>query len=124
MQGSALNNDLFWLFTLDVKAEKFDEFKRLVSDIVAATHNEPGTLAYWYAVSDDQRTVHIYERYQDSEAFVVHVEQTFASYAEQFLSLVSVKSLVVYGTPNAKARKALDSFNATYMNLFDGFSRS
>lgn len=119
-----MGNELFWVFTLNIKRGKFAEFKHLVSDIVAATLNEPGTLAYQYAVSDDQRTVHIYERYQNSEAFVVHVEQTFAGYAERFLSLVCVESLVVYGAPNAQARKALDTFNASYMTLFDGFSRT
>lgn len=117
-----MDNDLFWLFTLDVKPGKFEQFKGLVADIVASTQQEPGTLAYQYAVSEDQRTVHIYERYRDSAAFVVHVEQTFAGYAARFLSLVSVRSLVVYGNPNAGARQALDTFNATYMNLFDGFA--
>ncbi|SFB21123.1 Antibiotic biosynthesis monooxygenase [Collimonas sp. OK607] len=119
-----MDNDLFWLFTLNVKPGKFDEFKRLVSDVVAATRKEPGTLAYQYAANEDQTIVHIYERYRDSEAFVTHVEQAFAEYAERFLSLVSVESLIVYGVPNAQARKALDTFNATYMTLFDGFSRA
>ena len=119
-----MDKELFWVFTLGVKPGKFTEFKHLVSSIVAATRNEPGTLAYQYAVSDDQRTVHIYERYRDSEAFVVHVAQTFSGYAERFLSLVSVESLVVYGAPNVQARQALDTFNATYMTLFDGFSRT
>jgi hypothetical protein len=36
---------------------------------------------------------------------------------------VTIASLVVYGTPNAAARKALDSFDATYMTIFDGFAR-
>ena len=119
-----MDKDLFWLFTLDVKPGKFDEFKDLVAGIVALTQQEQGTLAYQYAVSEDQHTIHIYERYRDSEAFVVHVEQTFAGYAERFFSLVSVRSLVVYGTPNAEARRALDTFGATYMNLFDGFARN
>jgi quinol monooxygenase YgiN len=119
-----MDKDLFWLFTLDVKPGKFDEFKQLVADIVTSTKQEPGTLAYQYAASVDQSTVHIYERYRDSEAFVAHVEQTFTGYAERFLSFVSVRSLVVYGTPNARARQALDAFNATYMNLFDGFTRN
>jgi autoinducer 2-degrading protein len=119
-----MDNDLFWLFTLDVKPGKFDEFKSLVADIVASTQQEPGTLAYQYAVSEDKRSVHIYERYRDSEAFVVHVEQNFAGYAERFHFMVTVRSLVVYGEPNAQAREALDTFNATYMNLFDGFTRN
>jgi autoinducer 2-degrading protein len=95
----------------------------LFAQIVAATAQEPGTLAYQYAASEDRNTVHIFERYRDSAAFVRYVEQTFGGFAERFLSFVSVRSLVVYGEPDAAARKALYSFNATYMNLFDGFSR-
>jgi autoinducer 2-degrading protein len=122
-RGNSLDKGLFWVFTLDVKPGQFEPFKGLVAQIVAATAQEPGTLAYQYAASDDQNTVHIYERYRDSVAFVTHVEQTFGGFAERFLSFVSVRSLVVYGEPDAAARKALDSFNATYMNLFNGFSR-
>jgi len=115
--------DLYWVFTLGVKPGKFPEFRALVADIVAASREEPGTLAYQYSVSADESTVHIFERYRDSDAFVVHVEETFGPYAERFLSLVTVASLIVYGNPNAAARKALDGFHATYMTLFDGFSR-
>lgn len=116
-------DDLYWVFTLNVKPGKFPEFRTLVADIVAASHQEPGTLAYQYSVSADEATVHIFERYRDSDAFVAHVEQTFGPQAERFMQLVSVASLVVYGNPNAAARAALDSFNATYMTLFDGFAR-
>jgi len=35
----------------------------------------------------------------------------------------TVKSLVVYGTPDAEIRKRLDPFGAVYMTPFDGFSR-
>ena len=118
-----MDNDLYWIFTLDVKPGQLAPFKALVRQIVDATSREPGTLAYQYAVSEDEQTVHIFERYRDSTAFVLHVEQTFGGFAERFLSFVSVRSLVVYGEPNAAARKALDSFGATYMRLFDGFAR-
>jgi quinol monooxygenase YgiN len=116
-------DDLFWVFTLDVNPGCFPEFRTLVADIVAASSKEPGTLAYQYSVNADETTVHIFERYRDSDAFVAHVEQTFGGYAERFLALVTVASLVVYGAPNAAARKALDSFNASYMTLFGGFAR-
>lgn len=115
--------DLYWVFTLNVKPGKFPEFRSLVAAIVAASLEEPGTLAYQYSVSADESTVHIFERYRDSDAFVVHVEETFGPHAERFLDLVTVASLVVYGNPNAAARKALDGFKASYMTLFDGFSR-
>ncbi len=116
-------DDLYWLFTVKVHPGQFDTFKALVAEIVGATQQEPGTLAYQYAVSADQETVHIFERYRDSAAFVTHAETTFARYVEGFLALVSIKSVLVYGAPSAQARKVLDSFNPTYMSLFDGFAR-
>jgi autoinducer 2-degrading protein len=114
--------DLYWVFTLHIKPGRYQEFRTLVAEIVAATRKEPGTLAYQYSVSADKTIVHIFERYRSSDAFVDHVEQTFGGYAERFLSLVTIVSLVVYGDPDARARKALDTFNATYMTIFDGFA--
>jgi quinol monooxygenase YgiN len=115
-------DDLYWVFTLAVKPGQLPAFRSLVAGIVAASRKEPGTLAYQYSISADEKTIHIFERYRDSQAFVTHVEQTFGGYAERFLSMVTIVSLVVYGNPDAAARKALDSFNATYMTLFDGFA--
>lgn len=91
---------------------------------MTSARQEPSTLAYEYAASEDHRAAHIYERYRDSDAFITHFEQTFAGYAVRFRSLVFVRSIVVYGTPNAQARQALEAFNATYMNLFGGFTRN
>jgi hypothetical protein len=80
-------------------------------------------LTYEYSVGDDGRTVNIFERYRDSDAFVSHVDETFAKFAERFLELASVTRFVVYGEPTAAARVKLDSFGAIYMKTFDGFRR-
>lgn len=118
-----MDKEFISLFTLDVKSGQLDAFKALVAQIVAATSLEPGVLTYEYSVSADGGTANIVERYRNSQAFVLHVEGTFGGFAERFLSFVSVRSLVVFGDPDAAARKALDSFGATYMTVFDGFSR-
>ena len=118
-----MDKELFWLFTLELKPGQLDAFKTMVTEIVPLAEKEPGTLAYQWSLNHDQTVAHIYERYADSDAFVSHVEQTFSAFAERFLSMVRVVSLVVYGEPDEACRKALDTFNATYMTLFDGFSR-
>lgn len=116
-------DDLYWVFTLDVKPGQLQSFRSLVTEIVAASEKEPGTRAYRYSISADEKTVYIFERCRDSATFVSHVEQTFGGYAERFLSMVEIAPLVAYGNPDAQARKALDSFNATYMTLFAAFAR-
>jgi quinol monooxygenase YgiN len=110
------------LFILAIKPEQFPAFKVLITHIVAATMQEPGTLVYEYSVNDAHDTVHILERY-DIDAVVSHVDTTFAPFGKRFMDMVTVTSLVVYGTPNAQIRKRLDPFGAVYMTPFDGFSR-
>jgi len=110
------------LFSLAVKPEEFPEFKALIANIVAATSTEPDTLVYEYSVNEDNSTVHILERY-NADAIVSHVGTTFAPFGKSFLELCTIKSLVVYGTPDAEVRKRLDPFGAVYMTPFDGFSR-
>jgi quinol monooxygenase YgiN len=111
------------LFTVKVRFGQFLDFTALVADIVRTTRQEPEALAYQYAVSADQQTVHIIERYRDSETFVTHAETTFSGYAARFLALVAIESVLVYGAPSAQVGKILDTFNPTHMALFDGFAR-
>ena len=118
-----MRDEIYWVVTVTVKPGRFAEFKQVVAPLVDATKEEPGALAYEYSVGGDQGTVHIFERYRDSNAVVAHVEQTFARFAERFMALAAVTGFVVYGTPSAEARKILDGFGAVYMTPFDGFTR-
>jgi quinol monooxygenase YgiN len=118
-----MREDIYWVCVFKVKPSDFAAFKQVVSPLVAATKQEPGALAYEYNVSDDQSTIHIKEHYRDSSAVVAHVQQTFAKFADAFTKLATVSSFVVYGTPQADARKILDGFGAVYMTHFDGFTR-
>lgn len=118
-----MREEIYWVFTITVKPERFAEFKQVVAPLVAATKEEPGALAYEYNVGDDQSTVHVFERYRDSDAVVAHVEGTFARFAERFMALATATGFVVYGTPHAEARKILDGLGAVYMTPFDGFTR-
>ena len=110
------------LFTLAIEPKNFPAFEALVSEIVAATQKEPGTLIYEYSVNADRTVAHILERYR-AGSVVTHVDNTFAPFAERFLNLARITGLVVYGNPDTEVRKRLDPFNAVYMESFGGFSR-
>lgn len=118
-----MKDEVIGVFTLSLNPENFPKFQTLVSQIVAATNAEPGTLMYQYSVSADHSVVHIIERYR-ADAVVTHIDNTFAPFAEPFLALVKVTGLTVYGSPDAETRKRLDSFGAVYMQSFDGFTRT
>lgn len=119
-----MSNHVDWMLELAVADGKLDEFKTLIAEMVAATKaDEPGALIYEYSVSADGGTVHIYERYADSAATLVHLGNFGKKFAPRFLSLAKPTRLTVYGNPDAAVRKALDSMGAVYMAPVDGFAR-
>ncbi|MFM0313014.1 antibiotic biosynthesis monooxygenase [Paraburkholderia sp. RL17-383-BIF-A] len=120
---SNMHNEITCVFSLEVKAGRFEQFKQLIAEIVPLAKAEPGTIMYEYSSSADGNVVHIVERYRNSRAITEHVELTFAPYAERFLSLVTVKALTVYGDPDQAARQKLDAFGPSYLVQFDGFKR-
>lgn len=118
----SMKNEITCIFQLEINEEKLSEFKSLVSKIVDATSKELGTRSYIYSVSKDEKTVHIVERYQKN-ALISHIKNTFSPFAEEFLSLVNIIGLTVYGEPDNDIRMQLNIFGPVYMKPFDGFTR-
>jgi quinol monooxygenase YgiN len=58
-----------WVIELAVKNGALEAFKELMEEMVSGTGGEPETLAYEWYISGDQGTIHIYEKYADSEAW-------------------------------------------------------
>jgi quercetin dioxygenase-like cupin family protein/quinol monooxygenase YgiN len=121
-QKPAVGNDqVYWVLTLAV--DQMEKFKALIQKFVAATEKETGAVQYEYNISDDQRTVDIYERYADSKAAMFHVEKTFGSLSKEFLALAKPTRWVIYGTPSNELKQAIADFHPIYMTPFDGFIR-
>jgi hypothetical protein len=62
-----MTENVYWVLEVAIKPGCFEDFKALASTMVEVTQkNEVGTLNYEWAISDDQKSCHFYERYQDS----------------------------------------------------------
>ena len=118
-----MRDEIYWVVTCSVRPGKFEQFREVVAPLVAATHEEAGSLAYDYSVDEEHTLVHIFESYRDSDAVVAHVTKTFSQFAEAFSDCVSVDGFVVYGAPSPQAKEILDGFGSTYMTPFEGFTR-
>ena len=112
-----------WIIELAVKDGQLDTFEELMREMVEGTSAEPQTLAYEWYISDDSGSVHIFEKYADSDAMIAHVSGFLAKWAGRFLGCVDVTRFVVYGDPSPAAREMLDGFGATYLGPWGGFSR-
>jgi quinol monooxygenase YgiN len=115
-----MDGNVAWMLELRVQKN----FGPLMAEMVAATKaNEPGTLAYEWSTNPDGTVCHLYERYADSAAAMIHIGTFGEKFAARFLDALQPIRLVVYGTPNAEVRAALAGFGAVHMEPAGGFSR-
>ena len=111
------------MIELAVKDGQLDTFEELMKEMVEGTGEEPRTLSYEWYVSEDGAVVHIFEKYADSDAMLVHVNGFLEKWARRFMGCVDITRFVVYGDPSPAAREILDGWKATYLRPFGGFSR-
>jgi quinol monooxygenase YgiN len=113
-----------WKLELAIQEGQGDNLPSLIEEMVSSTRaNEPGTLDYQWSTSADGTACHIFERYSDSGAVMVHLANFGEQFAGRFMEILAPTSFVVYGSPNEEVREALAGFNPTYMDSAGGFSR-
>ncbi|MGI9364269.1 MAG: putative quinol monooxygenase [Rhizobiaceae bacterium] len=117
-------NNVHWLLKLSINEGKLDTFKTLAEEMSAATMaDEPGALNYEWFLNDDQTECHIYERYTDSAATMVHLENFGTKFAERFMACVTPTSLLLYGDADKQVQEALAPLGAVLHTQFSGFAR-
>ncbi len=119
-----MSSQVCWMLELSLKPGRVQEFTALMEEMVAsARDNEPGTLSYEWSLSDDGNACHIFERYTDSTAVLVHGATFESKFAARFLEILIPNRCVVYGSPSQDVRTALAGFNPIYMQSVGGFNR-
>ena len=119
-----MSDNISWILELTIKSGELDNFKALVNEMVEATQaNEPQALAYEWFISDDNERCHIYERYADSAAALVHMKNFGEKFAERFMVVVKPGPVMVYGNPSDELHKTLSRLGATFLAPIDGFAR-
>jgi quinol monooxygenase YgiN len=118
-----MSEHVSFLLSLSINPGQFENLKTLVAEMVATNQkNEPGTLIFEWAISEDRQSCDLFERYRDSAAVLKHVEG-FANFATRFLEVLTPTRFVVYGTPSQQVKDAISGFNPIFMAPFGGFSR-
>jgi quinol monooxygenase YgiN len=113
-----MGGEISWHVELRVRAGQLDKFRTLTGKMVAATRREPGVLSYQRFVSEDGTTVHVYERYLNSDAAVAHLKAFAKHFASRFGAMAERKTFTVFGDPSAELKAVLDKFNAIYLKPF------
>ena len=111
------------LLELAVNPGRFEDLKTLIPELVEANRNDAGMLAQELAISDDRQVCHIYERFQDSDAFLAHLQLFNANFAARFFEILKLTRLVIYGEPSVQLKEALAEVNPVYMAPLGGFRK-
>ena len=112
-----------WIVELAIKPGKYDDFLEMMNELIESAHLEAGTLNYEWNINDDKTRCHVYERYTDSEAAMIHSRTFEEKFAEKVLSIVDVANFTVYGNPNDEVKETLSEFGAVFMSSIGGFSK-
>ena len=116
--------DVSWTLELDVQQGREEELSALMEEMVSATQeNEAGTLDYQWSASEDGTAYHVFERYVDSTAVLIHLATFGERFAGRFMEVFAPVRFVVYGSPSQEVKDALVAFNPTFMKTVGGFSR-
>jgi quinol monooxygenase YgiN len=110
-------------YTGEVLPGQMDNFKQLVSKVVAAVAQEPGTLAYEWSLRPDGKTFDVVELYQSSDAFVAHVNHVRSTFSKDLGQVQKAVQLVVYGSPGEPLKQVLAALKPVYQAPIDGFTR-
>ena len=112
-----------WNLQTSVREGQLSAARDLMPEMVEATRGEAGTLGYEWFLGGDGTVCHIYERYADSDAALIHLGNFGANFAERFLQCFEPTALFVYGEPSDEAQAALADLGPVYLGTFGGFSR-
>jgi quinol monooxygenase YgiN len=117
-----MNGQISWCVELTIKPGQLEKFRALTGEMVISTRHELGVLSYQRFISEDNMTVYVYERYQDSAAALAHLRRFTKAFAERFQHMVERQRFTVFGYPTDELKAALDGFGAIYLKPFGDFA--
>ncbi len=119
-----MTDNVFWMLEVSINEGKLDDFKALMTEMVDATKaDEPGALNYEWFISADNSSVHIYERYADNAATMVHLGNFGSKFAGRFMECVTPSRFMLYGPADDKVLGALGPMGAVHHSQIGGFAR-
>jgi quinol monooxygenase YgiN len=121
VQELLMQNEISWRVKLTVRTGQFDNFEILTGQMVEFARTEAGVLSYERFITDDGKYVHVYGRYVDSAAALVHLQEFRRKFADRFSSMVDRKEFTVFGNPSSDLKAVLDEFGTLYLRYLGDF---
>lgn len=107
---------------LKVNEGQLDLIKSVMAEMIESTEKEVGTLGYEWFISEDESTIHVFERYLDSDAAAVH-SANVTPLLPKMIPAVTVVKATAFGDPSDEYRQRMAGFGAAWFGTLGGFIR-
>ena len=126
-----MSESLFFIVELEVNQGQAEALQSVMEEMMNLTQaDEPGTLSYEWFLSDDGRACHIYERYANPAAALIH-NKTFPKELFDRSQAFRPTRLTAYGNVTAEIqekridplRRAVPGIRIAVLGYSGGFTR-
>ena len=118
-----MTKNISWIVEAKIKIGKLDDLTKWITNASSQVKNiETNTMAYEFQLSPDKKLAHYYNRYLNSEALIMHMDN-ISPLLPELLKLATPKKITVYGPANNTVKTILEHLNPIYFNCFGGFTR-
>lgn len=93
-----METHISWLIEGAVKPGELAALSVLIDDMVTSTREEPGSLIFEFFAGGDGDQVHVYERFADAAAALVHLSTFGERFAGRFLATTPHDGSPLWGT--------------------------
>ncbi|WP_462151880.1 putative quinol monooxygenase [Pseudoalteromonas xiamenensis] len=111
-----------WIVEAKIRQGKKAEFEAVMSEIVAKTREELGTLNYQYYLSEEGDVL-VYERFADVASAHIHVSN-WDTFAERWVAAAIPTRMVHLGELPEDLRARHSALAPLWLKPFGGFARS
>ncbi len=119
-----MSESIFWIVDGIIKQGAIDGLTSLIGEMVSGTKaNEPGTLAYEWFIDSGKTRCHIFERYRDSAAAMIHLRTFDQKFADRLGRLIQIERLTLFGNASDEVVKTLGAEGNVFLLPLTGFTR-
>lgn len=118
-----MNDNIAFLLEIEFIPGREDDARALIDEMNQSASEEPGTLNYEWNLSEDGKTMHLYERYADIAATMVHLQTLNDTFAARYMEVLKTTRWTIYGNMPDEMKAALAPFNPVYMKPIGGITR-
>ena len=119
-----MSDHVFWILEADINAGQLEKLEALMREMVEGTRrDEAGALNYEWFIADDGKSLHLYERYADPGAVMVHRKHFAEKYRERFSACLTITRMTLYGNLTSEIRAAFAPSDPVYLRMAAGFAR-